>query len=90
VDDVALDKKPQSLEESTAVEVDVEVYTDNHNTFQVRLGNVDRGQLKTLHETIRMSFETLSPTRGLTFVDQSGVTRHFNTAHITCIQVNIR
>jgi hypothetical protein len=90
VDDVALDKKPQPLEESTPVEVEIQVYTVTHSTFQIRLGNVDPKQLDTLHQTIRVSFETLCPTRGLTFVDQSGVTRHFNTAHITCIEVYLR
>jgi hypothetical protein len=90
VDDVAPDNKPQLTKESTAIEVEVQVYTITHNVFQIRLGSIDSEQLTTLHQTIRASFETLTPTRGLTFVDQAGVTRHFNTAHITCIQVNIR
>jgi hypothetical protein len=89
VDD-ASDKEPQLSKESTPTYVEVQVYTITHNTFQIRLGMVEPEQLTTLHQTIRASFETLTPTRGLTFVDQSGLTRHFNTAHITCIEVNIR
>lgn len=89
----ALDSIPQdSKEEDAPTDLDVEiiVYTSSHNQFAIKIGLVKREQLEGLHQTIRATFETLAPTRGLTFVDQLAVTRHFNTAHITCIEVNIR
>lgn len=80
----------EEAKEETQVRVEVVVFTASGTQFPIHLGLVKQDQLQAVHNLIRASFETLAPTRGLTFVDEVGCTRHFNTNQITCVEVRIR
>lgn len=85
-----LDKDPEGPEEETPLRVSVSVYSDTHHQFPIELGYCTQAQIESIHILIRASFETLTSTRALTFVDQAGTTRHFNTEHVCCVEVRVR
>lgn len=89
MDQPILEKEEAALEEETPVRVEVVVHASGRE-YSIQLGYCSGDQLNGIHNLIRASFDTLAPTRGLTFVDQSGVTRHFNTNHIVCVDIRIR
>jgi len=90
VDESAPETEADPFEKDTSSLVEVLVYTSSREMYSISLGLADPEQVQGIHTLIRASFDTLSPTRGLTFVDQSGCTRHFNTNHVTCVEVKIR
>jgi hypothetical protein len=90
VDESVLNKERELFEGEAPLTVEVVVYTSSRETYTIPLGLADQEQVKGIHSLIRASFDTLAPTRGLTFVDQSGCTRHFNTNHVTCVEVRTR
>jgi hypothetical protein len=90
VDEVALKKDAQQSEKEITRMVSVSIVSDSHHTFPIEIGSCSKEQIENIHLLVRQAFETLAPMRVLTFVDQSGDTRHFNTAHITCIEVRVR
>lgn len=89
MDQPILEKDGTPLEEESPPQVEVVVHITGRE-YPIRLGFCNQEQLNGIHNLIRASFDTLAPTRGLTFVDQSGVTRHFNTNHVTCVEVRTR
>ena len=90
MDEVDLNKDAQESEEETPQRVSISVYSDTHHTFPIELGFCTKAQVESIHVLVRSAFETLSPSRGLTFVDQAGTTRHFNTDHVCCVEVRVR
>ena len=80
---------PEQVEEEVKYEVIVVVCTLSRDEYKVPLGSATQQQVQTIHDLIRASFDTLSPTKALTFADQNGVTRHFNTSNVTCVEVKI-
>jgi hypothetical protein len=88
VDQPILEKEEPEVE--TPVRIEVVVHSPSGTQFPIQLGYVTREQLEGIHSLIRMSFDTLASTRCLTFVDESGRTRHFNVNQITCVEVRTR
>jgi hypothetical protein len=82
-------EKDLEKEEPKSVYVEVIIHTD-YRQFPIELGNCTPEQLESVHTLIRAAFETLAPTRGLTFVDKKSRTFHFNTSHVACVEINFR
>jgi hypothetical protein len=80
---------PVIEEEEIQYEVTVVVYTVSREEYKVPLGLASQSQVPGIHDQIRSSFYTLAPSKALTFVDKDGVTRHFNAANVTCVEVKI-
>ena len=89
MDQPILEKEDIGSAELTRVRVQVIIHTDTRQ-FPIELGHCTQEQLESVHTLIRASFETLAPTRGLTFVDSGGRTFHFNTSHVACVEINLR
>lgn len=77
-------------ERESTVRIEVVVHIAPSTQNPIELGYGTQSQVDGIHNLIRASFETLSPTKVLTFVDGSGRTWHFNINHVTCVEVRTR
>lgn len=74
-------------EEETPTGIEVVVHLSSNTQRSIQLGLATKDQMQGIHSLIRATFETLAPTKCLTFVDGTGRTWHFNTNHVTCVEV---
>ena len=88
MDQPILDKAAEEEEATSTIEVTVHLSSNTQRLIQ--LGLATSKQTEAIHTLIRAAFETLSPSKALTFVGAEGQTWHFNTNHVTCVEVRTR
>ena len=88
MDQPVLDKAVEEEEVTTTIEVVVHLSSNTQRA--ILLGLVTSEQIQGIHNLIRATFETLAPSKALTLVEDGGRTWHFNTNHVTCVEVRTR
>lgn len=88
MDQPVLEKAVKEEETTKGIEVVVHLSSNTQRAILLGLGTPD--QIQGIHNLIRAAFETLTPSKALTFVEAEGRTWHFNTNHVTCVEVRTR
>lgn len=88
MDQPILDKATEEERSTTGIEVVVHLSSNTQRA--ILLGQATSEQIQGIHNLIRAAFETLTPSKALTFVEAEGRTWHFNTNHVVCVEVRTR